>query len=159
MMGKSKPKIDAYSPWCGCCSVPRVSDSGTKARTPKKLRTGENAIWTINSGTLIQANHGVSGKLCDYLIRCDRPSKIDALVVELKSRVQGANDIIEQFQNGLDLLRDKNVPRVRAALVHSGSLKMNELRVLRTRKLLYRGKPVMLEFQRSGSSLENLLGP
>jgi hypothetical protein len=155
---KKMPPLHAVRPpWCKCCAVAKVADVRTSAKTPRKLASGEVVAWDISSGTLIQKNHSVDGKLCDFIVRCTRPSRSEVIVVELKSRVQGANDIVAQLQGGLDILQECNLPHVAAALFHNGRMGVQELRVLKSKKLSYRGKRVILSYFRSGTSLEYAL--
>lgn len=145
-------------PWCTCCRATRVVDSGTHLALARK--TGDSRArsikWQIASGSLLQKNHALPGKLCDFV--AEQKSNGDAPkthAIELKSRVQDVKSIVKQLQAGADLLQAGTSAdsSFRAVLVRSGRLGPQELRVLRTLKVRFRGRNYPVSAVRSGSLL------
>lgn len=143
-----------YFPWCECCASTRVEDSGSKVKIPIKSSGGEKLKWRISSGTCIQRNHGGSGKLCDFLLARESSSPA-YFAVELKSRVQHAGNIADQIQSGATILEQHGDGRAdfSAILVKSRGVSTHELRILRTKKINYRGVKHPIQVANSGCVL------
>jgi hypothetical protein len=149
-------RSDESFPWCRCCKVSKMRDAGTRL----VVSTGgnkKNAKGRIASGTKLQANHGLSGKLSDYLV--ERLEAVGGLyyVVELKSRVQHVEQLVAQLQAGANLLESHCPPRpLVAVVVKSRRLGPIELRLLRQRQVIYRGSRVPIRIVNSGTNLPNM---
>ncbi|BCK57388.1 hypothetical protein [Nocardia wallacei] len=137
--------------------VNKVQDSGTDAKTPTVDRSGEDIDWQIASGTLIQKNHDTTGKLCDFLV--SRESRDRAYItVELKSRVQDVRSIIEQVQNGANILNQcgEDSQQFFAVLIKSRGISPHAYKILKAARINYRGRKFMIRVEKSGFDLSQL---
>lgn len=146
-------------PWCDCCSSVSMRENRCVAQIPNQS-DGISISWRVASGTLLQRNHQIPGKFCDYI--AERTSTQEEprdvyMAVELKSRVQHVGDIVEQLQAGVNALSRLQPKRgVVAILVHSGRMGPQELRALRHRTLTMDGKPKPVIAVRSHTNLNTL---
>lgn len=131
-------------PWCDCCMVTTASEGRSRVDMP-----GSAAVWRVSSGTLLQQNHQVAGKLCDFIIKGVRLSdNIERRVLaELKSKSARASTVQEQLQGGADLLQGDAVV-LSPVLVHQGIDGM-ELRVLRGKVVTHRGRRYRIAVKKS----------
>ncbi len=135
-------------------------DQGTKLKlaqqrsSPSDPNNKSRVEWLVSSGTKLQANHQLSGKLCDFLARQSWSRHVQYFAVELKSRVQNINAILAQLQSGAALIeRSGATGPFAAVLVNSGRMSTHELRVLRTKRVVFRGQLHPVITMRSGSTL------
>lgn len=141
-------------PWCPKCTSGAVSEGRTGAATPLRDDRGLAVSWVIISGTSLQTNHNLAGKLCDYLIKRSRPRRhVRYLAVELKSRVQHVQGIVDQLQAGADLLGESPPGSLIPVLVHSGRMGTQEYRVLGRLKVMHRGRSLPVVHKRTGADL------
>ena len=114
-------------------------------------------------GTKYQRQNNFGHKLCDRIIVCGEHGCI-VVAVELK----GGNSIhlsnaITQIQNGLtvadDILQGHDVDDWHPILVYSGHIGPTEIRLLRTRSVVFRGKPKIVIKMRCNRPLTSILLP
>jgi len=113
------------------------------------------------SGSRYQANHGVKGKLCDYIVFWATP-KVELVVpTELKGGQPDARKAVAQIQNGARLADELISSHTYGLaflplLVHRG-LGTIESRVLRKRRVTFRAKKYPVATARCGSRLADVL--
>ena len=108
------------------------------------------ASLAIIHGTKYQKNHHFTKKLCDRIVFCGEHDFVLA-AVELKGgrTIRRMSAAISQIQNGLrvagDILGTRPVAQWFPLLLYSGSMKPEEIRLLRTESVVFRGEPKIVE--------------
>jgi hypothetical protein len=107
-----------------------------------------------------KAQFRLDGRICDYIVLCCKDSHRVA-VVEMKS---GAPDhvrnAIDQIRNGVNvadgLIGAKPVQQFLPLLLHGGGISSQELKVLKSSRVTFRGKKYLVDQKKCGSSLQDI---
>jgi hypothetical protein len=103
---------------------------------------------------------GLQGKICDFFVFLCR-STLTVAVVEMKSgRDVTAIKAVEQIRAGaaeLDRIIGTQTVSLYPILLHSGIKHANELKVLRDRKVTYRGAEYGIIYKRCGTHLLEII--
>lgn len=137
---------DEKAPWCSCCRRLRAREGDNELR----LRGSARGV-DIASGTLLQRNHQIAGKLCDYIIRRRVPGVPALICCELKSRASHVESIVSQLQGGANLIHSNDRGDFMSVLVHGRGISTHELRILGRKRVSFRGKKYPISVVRSGS--------
>ena len=120
------------------------------------------ASLAIIHGTNYQKNHDFTKKLCDRIVFCGEHGFVLA-AVELKGgrTIRRMSAAISQIQNGLrvagDILETRPVAQWFPLLLYSGSMKPNEIRLLRTKSVVFRGQRKNVEKRSCDSRFSEIL--
>jgi hypothetical protein len=149
-----KPLAKAVRTHGSCCFVKSCAEGNCRLRLPTE------GLRSCISGTLYQANHDPQGRLCDCILFWSRPASDIAVAVELKGGRLPANRALDQLQGGADLVERlaEQARQVRfAAVLVLRTLHPMEARVLRRRRILFRGQATLAVLAHCGDKLEDRL--
>lgn len=136
-----------------CC----LTTSCEEGRCSIKLPANGRDTACIN-GSEYQAHHGHHSRLADCIVFWSPAGAREILApVELKGGRVKAGTALTQLQNAARLAQDLlgtkcQQIRFRPLLVHRGSVHTNEIRLLRSRPIVFRKKRVLASPVRSGMS-------
>ena len=137
---------------CSCCFVSSCSEGKCEIRLPQSC--------SCLSGTLYQSNHNSSIRLCDCIVFWSQRTSDIASAVELKGGGMPANRALDQLQGGANVVEQMVEPqrqiRFYAVLVLR-RLHPMEARVLRRRRITFRGRARLAIIAHCGDRLEDVL--
>ena len=110
------------------------------------------------SGSQYQSHHRMTTRLCDFIIFWSFSERDILAPVELKGGRVKATTCLEQLQNGAGLahtLLDATYQKIRFVplIVHRGGFSANDIRILRQRRVSFRGKRRLAGLVKSGTHL------
>jgi hypothetical protein len=145
---------DLFAKHSHCCGITRFVESGCKVPLP-----GSPAVTL--SGTALQKDLGLSGKLCDLLQNspAGESTSRSIRIAEAKSGSASAAHVHEQLQGGANLIqgdeqRFTEPVDFKAVLVHAGMKTVEQRRYARL-KVRFDGRMYPIHFSRCGLPLHD----
>ena len=147
-------KLSGFASHRSCCAVLNFSEGGCKLIFPNRV-----GKWICLSGTNFQSSHDYSAKLCDLMFLWDHPSRqLLAAVLELKGGGVDIKGVVQQLQNGADIVADLAAgvePNFLPVLMHR-QLTSIQVNALRKNKIRFRGKQIPIALLRCGGKMSDL---
>jgi hypothetical protein len=150
----SKPLAKAVRSHGNCCFIETCSEGKCKVELPS------DGIFSCISGTQYQANHDPDKRLCDCIVFWSRAAKDIAIAVELKGGSIPANKALDQLQGGADLVEQltEQPRKIRFfAVLVLRRVHAMETRILRRRRISFRGQAQLVSLARCGDKLAEKL--